>query len=114
MTNPSGATPTPEQNFINQLQSAYSVEEAKNAGAKQMIDELTTANVHLRGATILLQNQIKGLSQQIASTANQARELDQLAHGELVKENQRLKEDNDRLNRVVLAFDNKLTQLHGA
>lgn len=46
---------------IQQYQSAMSVEQAKNQAAKQMIDELTQANIHLRSGTLLLQGQIEQL-----------------------------------------------------
>lgn len=92
--------------LIPQYQSALNVCQAEKQAATQMINELTNANVHLRSATLLLQGQVNEL---VEAQKIPHKHLDEAALIEIANENKRLTSENDRLNRVVAAFDKKLT-----
>lgn len=110
-----------QNQMIQQVQLAMENHENKHQAAKQMIDELTNANVSLRTATLTMQKQIQQLMNARQFEAKQAAdkvfELEKKLSGGpitdevLREENAKLTAENDRLNRVVGALDRELSTI---
>lgn len=94
-----------QKQTIDELRGLLEVHEAQHLASEQTIHEVIKANINMKAGSSLLNKQIGNAHQEIArlnKIIEDMPKLDTAGYENKIKE---LTEENDRLNRVVLALD---------